>query len=70
MEYLRFWVTRDGVIPLNKNIEAIKNMKPPSTREESIKFIGLVKYYHNIPERHSHTLDPLTSLVYSKEKFK
>ena len=28
MEYLGFWVTRNGVKPVNKNIEAITNMKP------------------------------------------
>ena len=30
MEYLGFWVTRDGVKPVNKNIEAITNTKPPT----------------------------------------
>ena len=28
MEYLGFQVTRDGVKTINKNIEAITNMKP------------------------------------------
>ena len=33
MEYLGFWVTRDGVKPTNKNIEAITNIKPHTYRK-------------------------------------
>ena len=33
MEYLDFWVTRDDVRPINRNIEAIKNMVPPTSRK-------------------------------------
>ena len=31
MGYLGFWVTRDGVKSINKNIEAITNMAPPTS---------------------------------------
>ena len=34
MEYLGFWVKRDGVEPINKKIEAMKNMKPPTYQKE------------------------------------
>ena len=34
MEYLGFWVTCDGVKPINKNIEAISHMKPPNPKEK------------------------------------
>ena len=34
MEYLGFWVTRDGVKPINGNIKAITNMAPPTSRKE------------------------------------
>ena len=30
MEYLGFWVTRNGKKTINKKIEAITNMKPPT----------------------------------------
>ena len=33
MEYLGFWVTRDGVKPINRKIEAITNMKPNTSRK-------------------------------------
>ena len=32
-EYLGFWVTRDGIKPINIKIEAITNMKPPTSRK-------------------------------------
>ena len=33
MEYLRFRVKRDGIKPVNKNIEIITNMKPPTPQK-------------------------------------
>ena len=33
MEYLGFWVTCDGVKPINKKIEAISNMAPPTSQK-------------------------------------
>ena len=31
MEYLGFWVTYDGVKPINRKLEAINNLKPPTS---------------------------------------
>ena len=45
MEYLYLWVTRDGVKPTNRNIQAVSNKKPPTPRKEVRKFIGVVNYY-------------------------
>ena len=33
MEYLGFWVTRDGVKPINRKIEEINNMKPHNSQK-------------------------------------
>ena len=33
MEYLGFCVTRNGVKPINRKIEAMKNMAPPTSRK-------------------------------------
>ena len=32
-EYLGFWVTCDGVKPINRKIEAITNMNPPTSQQ-------------------------------------
>ena len=45
MGYLGFWVTQDGVKPINNKIEALINMKPPTFRKEVRNFTGVVNYY-------------------------
>ena len=70
MEYLGFWVTRDGVKPINKNIESITNMKLPTPRKEVQNFIDVINYYCNMWPRRSHTLAHLTKLTSIKHKFK
>ena len=70
MEYLDFGLTRDDVKPINKKIEAITNMKPPTPRKEVRKFMDVINYYHNMWPRRSHALSPLTRLTYIKRKFK
>ena len=70
MEYLGFGVTRDGVKPINKKIEAINNMKPPTFKKEERNFKGVINYYRDVWPRWSHTLEPLTRLTYIKRKFK
>ena len=30
LEYLRYWITREGIKPLNKKVEAINNLATPS----------------------------------------
>jgi hypothetical protein len=45
LEYLGYWITRDGIQPVSKKVEAIKNIAPPKTRKELRLFIGIVNYY-------------------------
>ena len=45
-------------------------MKPPTSRKEVRQFIILANYYHNMWERRSHKLAPLTNIISSKMKFK
>ena len=70
MEYLGFWVTHDVVKPINKNIEAITNMNPPTSQKEVRQFIGVVNYYRNMWPRRSHTLESLNRITSDKIKFK
>ena len=70
MEYLGLWVTRNGVKPINRKIEAITNMKPPTSQREAWKFIGVVNYYRDMWPRRSHALAPLTILTSIKRGFK
>ena len=70
MEYLGFWVTRDGVKPMNKKIDSITNMKPPTSQKEVKKSMGVMSYCRYMRPRQLHTLAPLSKLMSIKRKFK
>ena len=70
MEYLGVWVTRDNFKPINKSIEAITNLELPTSLKQVQKFVAVINYYRNIWSRRSHTLTPLTRLLYNKCKCK
>jgi transposase InsO family protein len=63
IEYLGFWITRTGIRPLIKKVEAMRNIAPPKTKKELRRFIGLVNYYRDMWARRSETLAPLTRLT-------
>jgi hypothetical protein len=41
-EYLGYWISKSGIQPIPKKVEAIKNMVRPTTRKELRRFIGMV----------------------------
>ena len=43
LEYLGYWITRKGIQPVTKKIDAIHNIAPPKNRKELRRFIGLVR---------------------------
>jgi hypothetical protein len=47
IEYLGYWITREGIQPLPKKVEAIKNLNPPRNRKELRHFIGMVNFYRD-----------------------
>ena len=49
LEYLGYWITRDGIQPLPKKVQAILNIKSPTTRKQLRSFIGMINYYRDIP---------------------
>jgi hypothetical protein len=36
IEYLGYWITRQGIQPIRNKVEAILNIKAPKTRKEEI----------------------------------
>jgi hypothetical protein len=63
IEYLGYWISRSGIQPIPKTVEAIKNMVRPTTRKELRRFIGMVNYYRDMWLRRSELLAPLTSMT-------
>ena len=47
-EYLGYWVTREGIQPLPKKVEAIKAMAAPKTIRQIRRFVGLINYYRDV----------------------
>jgi hypothetical protein len=69
IDYLGYWITREGIQPQTKKVEAILRIKPPSNKRELRRFLGMVNYYRDMWRRRSHLLAPLTKLVGKDSKF-
>ena len=62
IEYLGYWVTRNGIQPLPSKVDAMLSMAEPKTKKQLRAFVGLVNYYRDMWRRRSHVLAPLTTL--------
>jgi hypothetical protein len=63
IEYLGYWITRNGIQPVPKKVEAIQRIAPLTTRKQVRSFIGLINYYRDMWPRRSEILAPLTCLT-------
>ena len=48
LEYLGYWISRDGICPLSSKVLSIKNMARPKNRKALCSFIGMVNYYRDM----------------------
>ncbi len=64
IEYLGYILTRDGIISQYNKVQALLTIQPPKGVKQLRQFIGMVQYYHDLWERWSNMLAPLTSLVW------
>ena len=70
LEYLGYWVTRHGIQPLPKKIEAMQRIAPPTNRRQLRRFLGMVNYYRDMWVRRSEVLAPLAALSSEKTPWK
>ena len=70
IEYLGYMITREGIKPQTKKIEAIANIAPPTNVRELRRFIGIINYYRDMWRGRSHYLAPLAALTSKKQKWK
>jgi hypothetical protein len=69
-EFLGFVLTRQGVKPQVKKVEAIVKIATPKTVKQVRSFIGMINYYKDHIPRHSDLLTPLTALTKKGARFK
>ncbi len=69
LEYLGYWITRDGIQPMKEKVEAMMHIAEPKNRKELRSFIGVVNYYRDMWVRRSHVLAPLASLTSNNTKW-
>ncbi len=62
-EYLGYILTRGGIKPQPKKVQAILALNPPNNVKELRQFLGMVQYYRGMWQEHSEMLAPLTDLV-------
>ena len=63
IEYLGYWITRDGMKLLPNKVEAILNLEAPTKLKELQHILGIVQFYRDIWEKCSHVLAPLIDLI-------
>jgi hypothetical protein len=63
MECLGYNITRTGIQPIAKKVQAIQGIKVPKTRKQLRGFIGMINFYRNKWKNGSSLLAPLTALT-------
>ena len=63
LEYLGYWITRNGIMPVAKKVKAILNIDIPKNKKELRRFIGMINYYRDMYQRRSEILAPLAALT-------
>ena len=63
-DYLCYHVTRDGVMPMPKKVEAIRALAVPNTRKQLRQFIGMINFYRDMWQKGSDIIAPLTALTH------
>ena len=69
IELLGHKVTKDGIIPLERNVETIKKFPKPQKVKDVRAFIGLTSYYRKYIKNFAKIANPLTDLTKKDNKF-
>jgi hypothetical protein len=60
IEYLGYILTREGIKPQLKKVQAILALNPPHNMKELRQFLGMVQYYCDMWAKRSKMLAPLS----------
>ena len=68
-DYLGYHVTRDGVMPIPKKVEAIQVLAVQKTRKQLRQFISMINFYRDMWQKRSELLAPLTAITSKNVKY-
>ena len=63
LEYLGYFINREGVMPIPRKVEAMKHLAVPKTRKQLRSFLGMINYYRDMWKSRSEITAPLTKLT-------
>ena len=63
VEYFAFRVTKEGIQPSERKVEAVLRVPDPENRKELQSWLGLVNYYRKFIPNMSTVVQPLTNLL-------
>eukprot|EP00957_Ditylum_brightwellii_P068478 5198846-Ditylum_brightwellii.AAC.1 len=67
LEYLGYWITQHGIMPLAKKVTAIQEIQQHKNRKQLRRFIGIINLYRYMWKGRAEISAPLTKL-YSKNQ--
>jgi hypothetical protein len=70
IDYIGYEITRYGIQPQSKKVEAILKLSPPKTKRQLRHFLGMINYYRDMLQKKSHMLATLTVLVSPLVRYK
>ena len=68
-QYLGYHVTRDGVMPIPKKVEAVQYLVVLKIHKQLRQFIGMINFYLDMWQRRSKLLAPLAALTSKNVKY-
>ena len=69
VKFLGYLVSKDGIKPDPKKVEAVKNFPIPTNLKEIRGFLGLASYYRKFIEKFSSIAKPLNLLLKKDTKY-
>ena len=63
VNFLGYQISKEGFLPLENNVKALREITPPTNLQELRRFLGMVNYYHNFVPELARILAPLHQLL-------
>eukprot|EP00957_Ditylum_brightwellii_P115982 8847683-Ditylum_brightwellii.AAC.1 len=70
LEYLGYWITREGIMHLPNKVSAIHEIEPSKTKKQLRRFIGIINFFRCMWKGRVEKLAPPTVITSKKAKCK